>query len=120
MLKNLVFLFDGRAKEMMNILENTTVHLLNQKYWFASVQDNQIAALISTLKLSLEHQIIPHPTSSFLIELYERVTPGPFSAFNRANYFVKVYLNDEPVIIPNVECNPLFECRWDSVADLFE
>lgn len=39
----------------------------------------------------------PEFTSSILIEFYQKdVTPTP-STFDRENYFVKIYVNDEPL-----------------------
>ena len=94
MFDKMIFLFNGKAKELHGIHDSKTADLKNQRYWYVSALDSQIASLITAFKLAQPQVITPTVTSSFLFEFYERLPSLSQPIFNRHNYYVKTYLND--------------------------
>ncbi|CDW73945.1 histidine acid phosphatase family protein [Stylonychia lemnae] len=118
--KNLIFLFDGRAEEVVGKNDNSTVHLKKQKYWYHQVDQDYLASFIAAL--DLQDKQVPLFSSSLVIQFYIRnYNPQPVvSDYDRSDYYVKFYFDDQPVKSSSFECNENFECSWDLVAKYFE
>lgn len=69
-----------------------------------------------TQVLGLANKTIPKPMSALTVELYEEQPPSAQQVYNRAKYFVVAYLDGQPVQVPNVTCNPLFQCSWEELS----
>ena len=79
------------------------------------MNDQAIIAILRGLQgpSKTDPNYVPEPTSSILIEFYN--TSNVANTFNRANYYVKIYLDDVPLYIDNV-CTPQ-SCKWDVLAN---
>eukprot|EP00347_Sterkiella_histriomuscorum_P015546 403356625 len=120
--KNIQTIFDGKMKAQLNILEPDNTYLLEQKFFYQQTNIDQIQSLYAGLDLNQVKPLSPEFTSSILIEFYQKEgIDGPFTptSFNREDYYVKFYVNDEPVKLPQVTCDDEFFCQYESLVIFF-
>lgn len=113
--------FDGRAQALLGQTSKATEFLKNRKYTYLSGRGTEIPMIFQSFKLSEDDRILPKFATSFVFEFWQYNSSLTSTAdYNPSNYYVRIFLDDQPLKMPLADCDTNYRCSWNSVRSFME
>eukprot|EP00347_Sterkiella_histriomuscorum_P011907 403370640 len=113
--------FDWKANATLGHVNTSNQYLTTQRYYYSQIHQQHLIGLILGFQLEQQFRYLPKYTSSLLIEFHQRdftlPDDGSDPVYSRENYYIKLYLDDIPIKLPNATCDDNYKCTWDSVHE---
>ena len=116
----LIARFDGRAKALLGQTSKATEFLKYRKYSYLSGRGTEIPMIFQSFKLSEGDRILPKFATSFVFEFWQFANTSLAATFDPSNYYLRIFLDDQPLKMPQAECDKNFRCSWSSVRAFME
>lgn len=92
----------------------------NRRYTYLSGRGTEIPMIFQSFKLSDEDRILPRFATSFVFEFWQYKSSLTSNDYDPKNYYVRIYLDDEPLKMPLADCDNNYRCSWSSVRSFME
>ena len=76
--------------------------------------------IFQSFKLREDDRILPKFATSFVFEFWQMKESLSSLDYDPKNYYVRIFLDDQPLKMPLAECDKDYRCSWNSVRTFME
>ncbi len=107
----LIARFDGGAKALLGQTSKAKEFLKQRKYSYLSGRGTEIPIIFKSFKLSEGDRILPKFATSFVFEFWQFTNTTSAATFDLSKYYLRIFLDDQPLKMPKAECDKNFRYR---------